>query len=132
MPDAQKERLHREFVIWCVANGRPWKPVSDIGLKSLSSHCDPSLAAVTSHPDTLKKILVNLYLAAMEEVMCIFKTAHSENKERGYDGPFCSLQMGLTTAVAKVEYATVWANLIRFVGISVFILFGVASRSLQR
>ena len=77
-------------------------------------------------------IFASLYFAAKGEVMCIFKTAHAENKERGYDGPFCSLQMGLTTAVAKVEYATAWANLIRFVGISVFILFGVASRSLQR
>ena len=28
MPDAQKERLHRKFVIWCVANGRPWKAVT--------------------------------------------------------------------------------------------------------
>ena len=60
--------------------------------------------------------------------MCIFKTAHAENKERGYDGPLCSLQIDLIT-VAKVEYAT--AYLIRFVRISGFLLFGVASRSLQ-
>ena len=47
-------------------------------------------------------IFASLYFAAKGEVMCIFKTAHAENKERGYDGPFCSLEMDLTT-VAKVE-----------------------------
>ncbi|CAN0547022.1 unnamed protein product, partial [Laminaria digitata] len=113
MPDAQKERLHRKYVIWCVVNGRPWSAISDVGLKLIIAEWDPAFAAATPHPDTLKKILVSMYHAAKEVVVGIIKTAHSENKERGYDGPFCSLQMDLTT-VANVEYATASINLVRW------------------
>jgi len=55
MPDAQKERLHRKYVIWCVVNGRPWSAISDAGLELIIAEWDPAFAAATPHPDTLKK-----------------------------------------------------------------------------
>lgn len=69
-----------EYVFGCVVDGRPYKAISNAGLKLIIAELDPSFAAATPHPETLKSILVSMHHAATRELLVILKTVIRKTK----------------------------------------------------
>lgn len=118
MAEGQTERLHRKYVTWCVVNGMPWEALDNIGFKLIVAECDPAPAAATRD-----RVLREMYGAARAKMVEILGGVRGDNKIKGYDGPFCSLQLDLTFR-AGVEYTALSAHLIRFVFVCMHVLFG--------
>lgn len=74
-------------------------------------------AASTPSFETLDKVLREMYGIAKKELIGILQSAHAENKSKGYKGPFCSLQLDLTSK-SNLEYIAASVKLIRFVVLS--------------
>lgn len=121
MSKEQTARIHRKYVVWCVVNGRPWKAIDDIGLKLIIAEWDPGFAATTPTFDTLDKVLREMYCTAKTELVEILQSARKDNKKKGYDGPFCSLQLDLTSK-ANVEYIAASVQLVRYVRVRVVVV----------
>lgn len=67
-------------------------------------------ASDTSHP-TLDKILTSLYDEAKASLVAKLKGARDELKKMGYSGPFCSLQMDMTS-ISNDEFCTASVSVI--------------------
>lgn len=113
----QKQRLNRKRVIWCAVNGRPWAALKDIGLKLILAEFSPEAAASTPAFSTLNAVLNDMYRDLKTDVKGVLQTSSDFLKKHGYDGPYSSLQLDLTT-VASVEYITASVGLIRCVRFS--------------
>lgn len=122
MAEDQTERLHRKYVTWCIANGMPWEALDNIGFKLIVAECDPALAAATPSCETLDRVLREMHGAAKAKLVEILEGSRIDNKNKGYDGPFCSLQLDLTSR-ADVEYVALSARLIRFVFVRFHVCF---------
>lgn len=122
MAEDRRERLNRKYVIWCVVNGMPWKAVDNIGFKLIIAEWDPVLAATPPSFQTLDRVFLDMYDAAKAEMIKIIDGVRRDNKNYGYDGPFCSLQIDRTSE-ENVEYMALSIQLIRFVVVSaIFVL----------
>ena len=100
-----RARLDRKSMIWCVRNGRPWAALQDAGLKLILSEFVPDYAASSTSHGVLDKILSSMYDDAKASLVKTLEQVHTDLKERGYNGPFCSLQLDLTS-VASNEFCT--------------------------
>lgn len=106
-----KDRLDRLSVIWCVRDGRPLEALKDIGHKLILSEFVPDYAAsITSHA-TLDKIFTSLYDEAKASLIAKLKSVRDELQKAGYPGPFCSLQLDMTS-IGNDEFCTASVSVI--------------------
>ena len=75
---------------------------------------EPMFAATTPSFETLDKVLREMFCTAKADVIKIIQSVRDDNNKKGYEGPFCSLQLDLTTK-SNVEYIAASIQLIRFV-----------------
>ena len=107
-----KDSLDRLSVIWCVRDGRPLESLKDdVRHKLILSKFVPEYAASdTSHP-TLDKVLASLYDEAKSSLVAKLKGVRDELQQIGYSGPFCSLQLEMTS-INNDEFCTASVSVI--------------------
>lgn len=106
-----KARLDRLSVIWCARSGRSWEALNDVGYKLLLSEFVPDYVASTMSQPTRDKILTSLYNDAKASLVAELKTVRDDLKSQGYKGPFCSLQLDMTS-IGNDEFCTASVSLI--------------------
>ena len=100
-----KDRLDRLSVIWCVRHGRPFEALKDVGHKLILSEFVPEYAASNTSHSALDKILTTLYDEGKAALVAKLKSVRDEFQQAGYSGPFCSLQLDLTS-ISNDEFCT--------------------------
>lgn len=98
-------------MIWCVQSGRPWRALRDPGLKLLLSEFVPEYAATDISHAAMDKILLEMYQTAKTSLVAQLKEAYEELKKIGYHGPFCCLQLDLTS-IGTDEFCTASVSVI--------------------
>ena len=98
-------------MIWCVQSGRPWRALRDPGHKLLLSEFVPEYAATDISHAALDKILLEMYQTAKTSLVAQLKEAYEELKKIGYHGPFCCLQLDLTS-IGTDEFCTASVSVI--------------------
>ena len=111
LPPQLKARLDRLSVIWCVRDGRPFEALKDVGHKLLLSEFAPEYAASDISHGTLDKILSSLYDDAKAALVTKLKRARDALSKMGYSGPFCCLQLDMTS-VSMDEFCTASVSVI--------------------
>ena len=105
MCEGLRKQMNRHMVAWCVLDGRPWVMGGDLDFKMLMAPMVPEYAATTPAASTLEKILEDMYIEVKARVIEVLRSHDVELTKSEYSGPFCSLQLDLTTN-ANQEYCT--------------------------
>lgn len=109
--NSERRAGNRKYVIMCAIDMRPDYIAYQRGFKLFLGHFAPEYATNPMQGTTFNDILTDLRLEVKDEIVRQLKSQRESCLEHGHDGPFCGIQIALTT-VGHVEYCTASCSII--------------------